>query len=84
MDSVEIAKQRIAYRVQHGGHGIPDEDVERRYVKSRLQLTKIIDLCDLAIIYDNTESFRRFAVYENGELITKSDRCPNWYKELGV
>ena len=28
--SVEIAKDRIAYRVAHGGHGIPDADVERK------------------------------------------------------
>ena len=33
IESVEIAKQRIAYRVAHGGHGIPDADVERRYIK---------------------------------------------------
>ena len=34
LDSAQIAKERIAKRVEQGGHGIPDEDVERRYVES--------------------------------------------------
>ena len=51
---LEIAKERIAYRVAHGGHGIPDEDVERRYVESGQHLKEILNLCDMAIMYDNT------------------------------
>ena len=31
IESVEIAKQRIAYRGGQGGHGIADADGERRY-----------------------------------------------------
>lgn len=38
IESVEIAKQRIAYRVAHGGHGIPDADVERRYKNGDLHI----------------------------------------------
>lgn len=29
VETVEIAKQRIVYRVIHGGHGIPDDVVEK-------------------------------------------------------
>ena len=32
VDSVDIAKKRIAQRGANGGHGIPDKDVERRHV----------------------------------------------------
>lgn len=82
LDSVEIAKERIAYRVAHGGHGIPDKDVERRFWESGQHLVEVFPLCDLLIMYDNTESFRRFAVYENGILVDISNNVPNWYKKL--
>jgi predicted ABC-type ATPase len=82
VDSVEIAKKRIAYRVEHGGHGIPDKDVERRYVESLNRLKLVIDKCNLAVLYDNTETFNRFAIYKNGTLINLSDNIPLWYKNL--
>ena len=63
VESVEIAKQRIAYRVEHGGHGIPEVDVERRYEESFARLNMFKDKCDLVVLYDNTESFIRFAIY---------------------
>ena len=80
--SVDIAKERIAYRVSQGGHGIPDADVERRYTESFNRLKEIINLCDLAILYDNTEVFNRFAIYQNGKLFGLTDERPNWYDEL--
>lgn len=63
VDSVEIAKKRVRYRVEHGGHGIPERMIEKRYSESLQNLQKVLPLCDLALMYDNTESFRRFAIY---------------------
>lgn len=82
VSSVEIAKERIAYRVAHGGHGIPDQDVERRYIESLEKLKKVIGLSDIAILYDNTEGFNRFAVYQNAKLYNLTNEQPNWYKKL--
>lgn len=82
--SVDIAKERIAYRVLKGGHGIPDADVERRYSESFDRLKEIISLCDLAILYDNTENFNRFAIYQEGKLFDLSDNRPGWYNELYI
>ena len=59
--------------VLKGGHGIPDADVERRYTESFKKLKEIISLCDLAILYDNTESFNRFAIYKEGKLLDFSE-----------
>ena len=81
VESVEIAKERIAYRVAHGGHGIPDKDVERRYKESLDNLKKIIHKCNWVILYDNTKAFKRFAVYENGKLRSLSENLPEWYKK---
>ena len=77
--SVETAKQRIAYRVLHGGHGIPGADVERRYAESFLHLNMVKDKCDLVVFYDNTRLFHRFAVYQNGTLDILTDQVPLWF-----
>lgn len=81
VDSHEIAKERIKYRVIHGGHGIPDEDVERRYYQGFLQLKKVIPLIDVTILYDNTERFRRFAIYRKENLYVLSHNIPAWYNK---
>jgi predicted ABC-type ATPase len=82
VESVDIAKKRIAYRVEHGGHGIPDEDVERRYVESFKRLKSVIAKCNLAVLYDNSETFNRFAIYKDGRLVSLSDNTPLWYRDL--
>lgn len=82
VNSVDIAKERIKYRVQHGGHGIPDSDVERRYKESFKNLEYVIPKCDRIIMYDNTEVFERFSVYENGELVELTSNPPDWYNKL--
>lgn len=77
----EIAKQRIAYRVAHGGHGIPDADVERRYTESFKNLKEIKSKCDSVVLYDNTTVFNRFAVYKENELYMITDNVPNWFQK---
>lgn len=84
LDSAEIAKERIARRVERGGHGIPDEDVERRYVESLKNLRKVIELCDLVSINDNTETMRRFAIYRNGQLRLLSRNVPEWFRRIDI
>lgn len=80
VETAEIAKQRIAYRVIHGGHGVKDVDVERRYVESFKNLNIIKEKCNLLVLYDNTEVFNRFAIYKDGELYTITDKVPMWYE----
>ena len=84
IDSSETAKQRIAERVKMGGHGIPDGDVEKRYEESLLNLGKVIPLCDLAAIYDNTSRFRRFAIFKKGSLVVLSKQIPAWYQKVHI
>lgn len=81
LDSAELAKERVLKRVKSGGHGIPDEDIERRYEKSFENLAKVIEECDLIALYDNTKEFRRFAIYKQGEIIRLSNNLPEWYKK---
>ena len=77
--SPDIAITRVHSRVERGGHGIPDRDVERRYFESFMQLKEIISQIDLLALYDNTVSFHRFAIYRNGKIVKKSHNCPEWF-----
>ena len=78
-DDVNILKDRIAYRVKCGGHGIPEEDIERRYNNSLHALENIVKMSDLSILYDNTKVFNRFAVYKSSKLVYKAEIVPKWF-----
>ena len=82
VDSVEIAKERVKHRVENGGHGIPESDIEKRYEETFKQLNCILNECNLIALYDNTESFRRFAIYKNGELVRISHKVPSWFLKI--
>lgn len=68
LESADLAKQRIAIRVSNGGHGIPDSDVERRYVESLENVKTVLPQCDLAVFYDNTEVFVDLQYIDKGNL----------------
>ena len=81
VDSVDIAKERVKVRVSEGGRGIPEEDIERRYVETFKNLKDVLKYCDLAAFYDNTKNFHRFAIFRNGEIARISTILPTWFKE---
>ena len=81
IESADLALQRINERVQRGGHGVPEEDVRRRYSESLKNLHIVIPMCDIVQIYDNTEDMRQLAEYRNGKQKWQLDRVPVWYAE---
>ncbi len=81
--SAEVAKERIKMRVAMGGHGIPDADVDRRYVESFRKLKEIMPLCDELTLYDNTTKLNWVATYKDNKLVWKNrDALPDWYRKL--
>lgn len=56
----ELAIERVAERVQHGGHSIPENVIKRRYVAGINNLFHLfMPEVDFWIIYDNTEQPRQ-------------------------
>lgn len=80
LERVEIAKDRVLKRVMQGGHGISENDIERRYIETFKNLRVILPICDLTAFYDNTIEFRRFAILQNGHSVRISQNIPQWYK----
>lgn len=81
VDSVEICKERIRKRVADGGHGVPDEVVERRYEVSFDHLNKVLPDCDRIWFYENTSEMILFGIYDHGSFRVVGDRLPKWFKD---
>ena len=82
VESADIAKERVAGRMKQGGHGIAEQDIERRYIETFDNMKTVLPECDLAVFYDNTIEFRRFAIFKNGKKIRVSHKTPQWYETL--
>jgi predicted ABC-type ATPase len=82
LDSPELAKERVKARVNAGGHGIPDEDIERRYYESLKQLIKVIPLCDTVMVFDNSKAIELLAEYRGGKCYMEVEDAPKWYMNL--
>jgi predicted ABC-type ATPase len=54
LNSIALAKERVALRVSKGGHNIPAETIERRYKKGLANFKQYAALVDDWYIYDNS------------------------------
>lgn len=55
LNNVELAKERVKIRVQEGGHNIPKDVIERRYLKGIINLFDIyLEIVDGTLIFDNS------------------------------
>jgi predicted ABC-type ATPase len=55
LNSPELALQRVAERVEKGGHNIPENVVKRRYYKGAHNLFHLfMPICDTWIVADNS------------------------------
>ena len=68
LNSINLAKERVALRVSKGGHTIPDNVIERRYHKGLHNFSLYAKEADDWYIYDNSGSnYELVASRENGE-----------------
>jgi len=52
--NAEFSAKRVRERVLKGGHGIPPDDIVRRYPRSIRNLFAYADVCDKTMCFDNT------------------------------
>ncbi|WP_291106514.1 zeta toxin family protein [Flavobacterium sp. UBA6195] len=56
LQTIDLAKERVATRVLEGGHNIPKDVIERRYINGIKNLFSIyIPLVDELMIFDNSQ-----------------------------
>jgi len=55
LNNIDLAKERVKTRVKEGGHNIPNDVIERRYLKGIKNLFDIyIKIVDGTLVYDNS------------------------------
>jgi predicted ABC-type ATPase len=70
LNDVELAVQRVAQRVERGGHHIPETTIRRRYITGIKNVLKYyLPLVDSALILDNS------GVVEKQNIIASKNMC---------
>lgn len=82
LDNADLAVNRVEQRVKKGGHGIPVELIQKRYIHSLKNLEQIAPLCDNVMLYDNTEIF--IPIYERQEkrVLLNDIKLVNWVPDI--
>jgi predicted ABC-type ATPase len=71
---VDISIARVAERVRHGGHDIPQQSIRRRYARSLRNLLELYaPLCDSTVCFENAGEFPRLVFAETPEGRTVND-----------
>ena len=78
----ELAVRRVAYRVQAGGHDVPERKIRERYHRLWPLVAQAISLADRAVLYDNSRRAGpvKIADFFGGVLIG-SATWPEWAPE---
>ena len=82
VNNPNIAKERVRIRVLKGGHGIPDEAIERRYYESLENLKEVLNVCNEVNIYDNTNRFKDVAYICGGKIKWIRNIIPEWSRDI--
>jgi len=79
LERLELSKLRVMLRVKQGGHGIPEKDLERRFMRSVANLHKASRIVDEGYVYDNSSKsgFRLLAEKIDGQWVI-GDRSMPW------
>lgn len=80
-DNVLINKDRVADRVEKGGHPVPYDKIEKRYKASLNNLLDAIKLSNRAYLFDNSDTTHKLVaeITEGGEIIFDETYTPNWF-----
>jgi predicted ABC-type ATPase len=87
LPNVEMSKMRVAERVAHGGHNIPEKEIERRFPRSLLNLfqnfSAIVDSC-LCFMNDRGTPLPVFEQQGERRIIHHQDLYTLMLKEAGL
>lgn len=82
IENVVTALDRIAERVAQGGHGVPSQDIRRRYERSMLHLGQAVTLAHHVLIIDNSleQGMRVVLAVDDGEVTMRAPGMPTWVR----
>ena len=86
IESSDLSRRRVKARVQAGGHDVPTEKLQARYVRSLDNLKRAIQQLPRVLIYDNSsfESPHRFiAEFRQGKVFRSTkENLTGWVRNF--
>lgn len=85
LEGSHLSVARVAERVSHGGHDVPDEKMHARFPRTLANLRAAIPGADEVFLIDNSSlatPYRVIAVYRRGTLVSRHPPLPSWTKGL--
>lgn len=81
----ELNVLRVNWRVEEGGHTVPEEKIRSRYYSSLSLLSEAVSVADNSYIFDNSGGEHRLlAQVVNKELKVLVDYYPSWFEEYYI
>lgn len=81
----ELSIDRVAQRVEHGGHDVPADKIRERFQRNAPLIREAVRLADRAFVYDNSIRGQPPGLqmkFEHGLVTGASDRMTGWAREL--
>ena len=84
VQSPEIAVERIAHRLETGGHSIDTSVVKQRWQRSQDNFLRAAPLCDETLLFDNTWEMKLVARLKCGKVssVYPSNPAVTWHRTL--
>ena len=85
IDNARQSDERVAMRVLQGGHDVPSEKLQVRYVRTLDNLKAAILRLPNVLVYDNGDlstPYRQVAIFEKGQLRDLQEPVPEWLRPL--
>jgi predicted ABC-type ATPase len=81
LQDVQMHIDRVASRVEQGGHWIAEADIRWRYGHSLSNLKSALKLSDQVILIDNTFEAEIIAEFEGQRMVRCKDDLPKWAED---
>jgi predicted ABC-type ATPase len=76
---------RVAARVEHGGHPVPEDRIRARYVRNQPLIRQAVLMADRAFVFDNSalgKPPRLLIRFQAGVAWRITDGLPSWAASL--
>lgn len=79
LSKVELSHMRVQQRVEHGGHDVKSEDIDRRYPKIIAGIPELLKRADIGAVFDNSgkSPFKMIFLMDESKLWV-FHKYPNW------
>lgn len=83
--NADISVARVASRVEHGGHNVPEDKIRERYVRNQQILLQAIPIAHRVDVFDNSiagANHQKMLVFKQGKLFERRQILPAWIETL--